>query len=222
MAYGNVSNQSLMYPGLVKPKNKTPLGGTGNMPDFNKIADDVVAGKSVNAVMSEYSAAPGPTRTGADPLASLLGGAGRAPSAGGAATGANFNGAAAMGDTAQPTSAAAGEEFTPDQYPTASGGYDFWKTMRELMEDADDKYTDDEWTGITGAWASDPKWKPPTSAAAQRLLNIAKMFKTLGFEAEQYAPLVQKALEMGFRQPKFQLSMFNSLLQPYGLGTSGQ
>jgi hypothetical protein len=106
---------------------------------------------------------------------------------------------------------------TPGTTPTTKAAYDFWASMGDLLIDPNGDISQEDVDMLRSAWEEDPKWKPPTGASAQRLMKTAKVLKTMGYE-DQLGEVVGKLLDMGYSQPKWSLSLFNSLLSPYGLG----
>lgn len=102
--------------------------------------------------------------------------------------------------------------------PTATGAFDFWGSMRELMDDPTDPMADETWQGLMDVYAQDPKWKAPTTQTAQRLIKTAQVFKQMGYDNETLMPLITKAFDLGYNAPRWNLSLFNRLLGNYGLG----
>jgi hypothetical protein len=102
----------------------------------------------------------------------------------------------------------------PAAEPAAA--WDFWGNVTTLLGD---EVTPEQIGMLQELWAQDPKWKAPSGAKAKRLWGIASTLKNLGY-GDQLGEVVNALFQMGYSQPAFSLSMFNSLLKPYGLGSS--
>lgn len=101
---------------------------------------------------------------------------------------------------------------------TQKPAYDFWGNLKTLIG-GDDGVSDEELGYLRELFEADPKWKPPASAKAQRLMKMAQTFKTLGYDSDLMS-IVGALFDMGYSQPAFSLSLFNRLLAPYGLSTA--
>lgn len=106
----------------------------------------------------------------------------------------------------------------PAEPPVATPAYDFWGAVTALIG-GEDGVADTDIAMLKELWEQDPKWKAPTTAKAKRLIGIATTLKKLGYE-DQLGDVLGALFDMGYSQPAFSLSMFNRLLQPYGLGVN--
>jgi hypothetical protein len=107
----------------------------------------------------------------------------------------------------------------PGEMTMPQTGWDFWGSVGTLLGD---QATPEDIAMLKEVFASDPTWKAPTSAKAQRLIALATSLQKMGYTDEAtIGQILGQLFDMGYRKPAFSLSMFSRLLEPYGLGVGG-
>jgi hypothetical protein len=94
----------------------------------------------------------------------------------------------------------------------AAAAFDFWTSIKDILGDS---VNQDQFDSLQQAFQARNNWRVPKNA--QDMLDTAKLMKVLGMDDEA-ASLAFQAINMGYRQPKWDLNtLFGPLFQSWGL-----